>query len=142
MDVCWAAGPGVAAEIHVAESGDAWGREACDGVAHVGVEQVVVVPRGLMRVDEDGDVAEDVVVVDDVGEVRHDFVAFVLGHRVLGAGVVDGVRDSFEGWIIAEFVLDPIDGFLARAGDDERAGEVLRWVVRRWCRDCGRNRRW
>ena len=82
----WTAWVVVAAGWEVADTVDVGGREARDGDGGVEVEEDVVVPCGLVRMEEERDVWEVVVVVDYVGEVGHGFVPFVSGN-VLGQRV-------------------------------------------------------
>ena len=105
----------VAAAVEVADAGDVRVAEMADRIRGVGVEQVVVVPGRQVRVEEDGRVGQVVVVVDDVGQVDHGFVAFV--DRVL-ADDVDGRLDVWE------VAGDPADVFVGEAADDERARVV------------------
>lgn len=48
-------------------------------------------PGFVGGVGEDADVWQGVVVVDDVGEVMHGLMAFVLGRAVLSFGIVGDV---------------------------------------------------
>lgn len=103
----------------------------------VAVEHDVVVPGQEVAVDEDGNGGKGVVLVDDVGEVGHGFVAFV-GGRVEGCGDVVGDVDfcgkvavGFCCWFeeIAEFVVEPIHVvFFGRGYDEDCLGCYLRLV--------------
>lgn len=112
------------------------------------VQHLVVVPGQLVRVHEDVDICETCVVVDDVGEVHHCFVAFGLGQgQVLRArvtrggavarwvGVVDELRDiGWEGCVVVE----PGHVFGRDVADDHGFGVVASWRFN-FARTKGRN---
>ena len=116
VDVVGAAGFWVTAEIEVADAGDVVVAELAEHLGQVPVLQVVIVPCFLAGVDEDAGVGEIVVVVDNVGEVDHCFVAFVDGWMERGGWVVCEVDGRVE---VGKFAGDPGGVFVAHAGDDE-----------------------
>lgn len=79
----------VASQIHVAAADDMVAPESPDHQDQIRIEEIVVMPCRLVRVHEQGDVAQGRVVVDDVGEVDHRFMALVHRHRQSpGAAVI------------------------------------------------------
>ena len=79
--------------------------------------------------NKDGDVGEVGVVVDDVGEVGHGFVAFVGGDYVGWLWVIDDVDGCCEVGLGAELLRDPCLVCVFEEGDDEGAGDVSDGVV-------------
>lgn len=69
VDPVRAAGVVVAADVHVAEAGDAGVVEAVDDLGGIEAHELVVVPGVAVGVHEERRVGQVVVVVDDVGEV-------------------------------------------------------------------------
>ena len=81
----------MAAQVHVAESRDVFRTEAADHLSGVRVEEFVVVPGEAVGVHEDAHVWQLVVEVDDVAQIDHDFVAFILWRVERGCWVVGDV---------------------------------------------------
>lgn len=73
-------------------------------------------PADPVRMHEYHDVREVVVVVNEVGEVDHCFMALVEGRVEGGVGVVDDVD---EGFYINELGGDPVGIFPLQPGDDQ-----------------------
>lgn len=132
------AGLVVAANVHVAHTGDAVVVEALDHLGGVEAEEHVVVPCVAVGVHEDDGVGKVVVMVNDVGEVHlkragqpactrnsntcvkkrgsyHGLAALVLGDLVLGIGIVDFI--DYEGRI-GNLGLHPANVLLLGLGDD------------------------
>lgn len=103
-----------------------------------GVEEVVVVPGAEVGVHEDRDVRQVgvVVVVDDVGQVDHGFVALVKGDGVVVSWVgggdvaggvdVDGVDGQREGGVGFCELVGPEGDFFGESGEDEGACYIIR----------------
>jgi nucleoside phosphorylase len=52
--------------------------EARDDLDGIMIEKLVIVPGIAMGVHEDVDVGQVIVVIDDISQVDHDFVAFIF----------------------------------------------------------------
>jgi hypothetical protein len=88
------------------------------------VLELVVVPGDEVGVGEDGHVAERRIVVDDVGEVDHGFVAFVAGQDVGRDGGVDDVDGAGDVRGTGGEVAGPEGFFVVFAAEDEGEGCV------------------
>lgn len=81
----------VASSVEVALANDVGAAEELEGLGSVDVEEDVVVPSHLVRVEEEHDVRQRVVMVDDVRQIDHGLVALV-GRQTARGVVVDQVK--------------------------------------------------
>ena len=86
----------MASHVEVSFSGDMVTAQSSNHLHGVLTQEVVVMVAPAMGMHEDHDIGQVVVVIDDVGQVDHNFVTFVSG-RVEGrfgvVGNVDGYVD-------------------------------------------------
>ena len=82
------------------------------------LQQLVVVPCDAMRVHEDVDVGQLVVVVNDVREIDHDFMPFVLRWMKLRRSVVYTIDCRVYVFVVAEILMDPRYVLFFRFRDD------------------------
>ncbi len=75
-----APGVKVAAGVEVSFPCNSSITEAFDGKRGIEVEEDVVMPSALLGVEEQRRVGECIVMINDVGQVYHCFVTFVLGY--------------------------------------------------------------
>lgn len=95
LDIRGTSGAPVTPEIHEAHLLYVLELEIVHG-PRVGVKLIIDVPGDwiafLVRVQEDGDVREAVVVIDDVCEIRHSFFPLIRGGvESIGRGVINRV---------------------------------------------------
>ena len=78
-------------QIHVAITHHLVAIESSHNINGTQVQEIIVVPGYLMRVHEQRDIAEIVVVVNDVCQIDHNLMSFIFRDRELGIRVIDGV---------------------------------------------------
>lgn len=88
LDVVRTARLMVTAQVEIADALDVLTADSSDHADEVKLKQVVVMPGVPLRMSEDGDVREVVVMINDVGQVHHCLVTLIFGRVELGFGVV------------------------------------------------------
>lgn len=140
MDVVRAARVVGAAQVHVASAHDIVGIEL--GYSEFGAvaEKGIVMPRCIMGMHEDGDVVQVVVVVDDVGEIWHQLMAFILDHKGVCLRVVHDVNGGLEARIVCSKPVDPGCVFFFELCNDQPACVGVWWMfglLWQWCPGAG-----
>ena len=110
----------VAACIEVSLSNDVGVAEEFDGLGRIDVQQDIVVPGRFVRMEKEDHVGQRVVMVDDVGQVYHCFVALVGGQP--GRVAVDGVDFGRE---VRKIPRYPAYIFTVQAAHDQDPGIVV-----------------
>ena len=89
-----------------------------------------------MGVHEEGYIREVVVMVDDVGQVDHSFMAFVFRYEERFAATVNSVYRGRHQWLLGHR-LNPHDPFLRRSRNNKSARVIVAGCL--W--DTGKERR-
>ncbi len=110
----------VAASIEVSLSNDVRVAEEFDRLGRIDVQEDVVVPGRFVRMEKEHHVGHRVVMVDDVGQVYHCFVALI--GRQPGHIAVDGVDFGRE---VGKIPRYPAYIFSVKAAHDQDPGIVV-----------------
>ena len=78
--------------IHIALPHNMRAIKCTDHLRGIKSKIVVVVMRPAMRVHEEDNIRQMVVIVDEIGEVNHDLMPFVLGRMLWRSWIVGNVN--------------------------------------------------
>ena len=109
----WTAWVEMTTQIHVAIAHHLVAIEPSHNINGTRVQEIVVVPGYLMRMHEYRNIAEIVVVVNDVCQIDHNLMSFIFRNGELGIRVIDGVDCQGEQGITSEELGDPFCIFLS-----------------------------
>src|SRR5947207_10344337 len=102
MDVVGTTWVEMTPQVHVSIAQNLLAAESSDHVDGARVHKIIVVPGDLMRVHEQRDITEIVVVVNNVSQIHHNLVSLIPRNSKLGIGVINGVDRGTEQDVVSE----------------------------------------